>query len=531
MTSYSARVVVWVLAIICCLVGIFLTMTLTMEYLELKGYAPPVSSDAMDADAGLLDAICSATATASCEEVAKSKYAAWPFNNTDPKVIPIPVSLLGMFYFTAVLVWLGLVGSCSPSRWWAHLIPVAGTTIGVGISAFFEYVMWTDRALAHYCPLCVITHVLALLLLVFTLALWPAAPKAVKGHPVYEEDAWPAGHWPSLRILVATPIVALVAIWGEYEWAAPASAQLRSAAPSASATTKPFDEKALMATLTTQPAEALAKQIVELQKKLNTAEWGQSSYKKELSYYQKWQHALTAWEISPPVPIATENRPFRGAANAPHTLVVYSDFACPACKKFEEYIDKRLLPLSEQRGGLVRIVFKYWPICTECSPYASRNLHPAACKASLAAEAARIVGGDQAYWKMYDLLWQTQDRWKGWQRNRDFNALAREIGLDEQAFEQAMAGDQAMAQVKADLDEGANLGKNLPDVKPEAADFIKVNGTPVVFADNKRVWRVQLNDTLWYRIMTSPVRPATQPSPTAPGPATTNEPEVSAVGQ
>ena len=55
----------------------------------------------------------------------------------------MPVSLLGMFYFTAVLIWLWLVGSCSPSRWWAHLILVAGTAVGVGVSAFFEYIMWT----------------------------------------------------------------------------------------------------------------------------------------------------------------------------------------------------------------------------------------------------------------------------------------------------------------------------------------------------------------------------------------------------
>ena len=152
-----------------------------------------------------------------------------------------------------------------------------------------------------------------------------------------------------------------------------------------------------------------------------------------------------------------------------------------------------------------------------------------------AAEAAECAGRQQAFWKMYDLLWKTQDRWKGWQRNRDFNALAREIGLDEQAFERAMAGDQAMAQVKADLDEGANLGKNLPNIKPEAVDFIKVNGTPVIFADNRRVWRPHLNDALWYKIITTLVRPstipATQPFPAATGPATADEPEASPAGQ
>ena len=92
---------------------------------------------------------------------------------------------------------------------------------------------------------------------------------------------------------------------------------------------------------------------------------------------------------------------------------------------------------------------------------------------------------------MYDLLWEKQDEWK---KSQDFVKLAKEIGLDEQAFTKAMAGDEAMAQVKADIEEGANLGKNQPDIKPEDVEFIKVDSTPAIFVDNKRLWRPHQTD-------------------------------------
>ncbi|HPD29057.1 MAG TPA: vitamin K epoxide reductase family protein [Phycisphaerae bacterium] len=510
MRTGPIRTVVWLAAMASCVAGIWLSRELTFEYLKTHGFAPVAAATENDGETSWFDAICSATESASCEEVAQSPYSVWPFGSK-PGQFHVPVALLGMFYFTAVLAWLGLVGICSPSRWWAHLILVSGTAVGLGVSAFFEYVMWTR--LKYYCPLCVITHVLSLLLFVFALALWPresdeaaAAPPRASATPAVAWFAPSVTHWPTLRILVATPIVALVAIWGEYQWLSPTVAAERSVVEKEVSTTQPVDEKELLATLTTQPAEVLIQKVIDAHKKLTTAEAYQKHYQKQLDYYQtRWQHAYTAWEISPPVPISLEDRPFRGPVNAPHTLVVYSDFGCPGCKRFEDYTNTRLLPLSERYGGLIRMTFKYWPICTDCSPYASHNLHPAACKAALAAEAARIVGGDEAYWKMHDLLWDSQARWKGWKENRDFNVLAREIGLDEQAFEQAMAGDQAMARVKADLDEGANLGKNLPNIKPGDVDFIKVDSTPAIFVDNKRVWRPHATDALWLKIMTSRV--------------------------
>lgn len=488
--------------------------------------APVVAEDKADSEDWLIS-MCSATETASCEDVARSGYAVFPFH-AQADQFRVPVSLLGMFFFSAMLVWLVLIGSCSPSRWWVHLIFVAATFAGVGVSAFFEYIMWTK--LEHWCPLCVLTHVLSLLLLVFALLLWPRLPAVGRGiashgtaAPSVSRFAPVVADWPPMRMLLAVACVTLMILWGEFVGLAPDSLGRQLSGGSRGAASRPFDEKAMLASLTSQPADTLAQQIVELRKKLYNEESGTKYYKRQLELYEKHsEHLLLSWRLSPQVQIDTTNRPFRGSADAPHTMVIYSDFQCPSCKKFEDYVNEKLLPLSERSGGRIRVVFKHWPISTDCNPYATRNLHPAACRASLAAEAARMVGGDEAYWKMYDLLWQTQPRWKGWKENRDFNILAREIGLDERAFEQAMGGPQALALVKADIEEGASLGKGLPGIKPGDVDFIKVNSTPSVFVDNKRVWRLSTSEALWRVMFGIPIRTTGTPpaSPTRMSPAT-----------
>src|SRR5690606_24896957 len=118
-------------------------------------------------------------------------------------------------------------------------------------------------------------------------------------------------------------------------------------------------------------------------------------------------------------------------------------------------------------GGL-RVVFKMWPISTSCNPTAKTDLHPVACDASLAAQAAFMLGGNEAFWKMHDLLFETQSQWKRTTKQLesgvprpDFTSYAVQIGLNPDAFRKAMTSPEALAAVKADIEEGINLGKDL----------------------------------------------------------------------
>lgn len=95
------------------------------------------------------------------------------------------------------------------------------------------------------------------------------------------------------------------------------------------------------------------------------------------------------------IPLGLRGDPKLGSGSAPLTIVEFSDFQCPYCKRFhdlvmpslkKEYIDK----------GLVRFVHKDLPL-----PFHEH--------ARNAAEAARCSRDDSQYWKTYGALFANQD--------------------------------------------------------------------------------------------------------------------------
>ena len=86
--------------------------------------------------------------------------------------------------------------------------------------------------------------------------------------------------------------------------------------------------------------------------------------------------------------------PALGSANAPITIVEFSDFECPYCKRFHEQV---LAPLKEQyiSRGLVRFIHKDLPL-----PFHSQ--------AHLSARVARCSSTDAGYWETYQRLFDRQ---------------------------------------------------------------------------------------------------------------------------
>ncbi len=102
------------------------------------------------------------------------------------------------------------------------------------------------------------------------------------------------------------------------------------------------------------------------------------------------------------VEVTVGNSPTLGNKTASVTLVEFSDYQCPFCRKFwqdtysqlkKDYIDT----------GKVKIVFKDFPL----------DFHPGAIPYAEAARCAREVGGDAAYWKMHDKLFEEQNKLDG----------------------------------------------------------------------------------------------------------------------
>lgn len=144
----------------------------------------------------------------------------------------------------------------------------------------------------------------------------------------------------------------------------------------------------------------------------------------------------------PAKPIAREKlilttTPTKGAKDAPHSLVVFSDFQCPACKLYSSVLSE----LTDNHPKDLLIAYRYFPLET----------HPQSIPSAAAAAAA----GNQGYfWEMEKLLFANQERLN----DALYKELAATLGMDTEAFEEALADPAMKNLVIADRDYGVSLG-------------------------------------------------------------------------
>jgi protein-disulfide isomerase len=144
----------------------------------------------------------------------------------------------------------------------------------------------------------------------------------------------------------------------------------------------------------------------------------------------------------------------RGPANAPITIVEYSDFQCPFCARVNPTLER----VRETYGDKVRIVFKDFPL----------PIHPEAPKAS---EAAHCAGDQGKYWEMHDRLFANQQALQVPALKQHAVAL----GLNAETFDQCLDSGKHAARVAENLKAGEKLGI-------ASTPTLYVNGRPVVGA-------------------------------------------------
>jgi protein-disulfide isomerase len=153
-----------------------------------------------------------------------------------------------------------------------------------------------------------------------------------------------------------------------------------------------------------------------------------------------------------------KDAPSLGDAKAPVTLVEYSDFECPICRSLHDGL-RGMLP---KYAGKVRVVFKDFPI---------EQIHPWARTAALAGRCA-YQQSPQAFWKMYDLIYDNQEiisAANAWTKMADY---AEQSGLNAESFKACMAGPEAGAAIDASRANGQQL---------------EVISTPTVFVNGRRL--------------------------------------------
>jgi len=135
----------------------------------------------------------------------------------------------------------------------------------------------------------------------------------------------------------------------------------------------------------------------------------------------------------------------RGSAHAPVTMVVFSDFECPYCKRLKEMVDDEPLLKS---GTEVRLVFRHMPM----------SQHPWAQQAAEAAACAQFQSPD-VFWEFHDKLFEKQETITAINATRRVSELARTTpGLDAGRFEECMKRQMSFGAVVRDRELGNRLG-------------------------------------------------------------------------
>jgi protein-disulfide isomerase len=154
----------------------------------------------------------------------------------------------------------------------------------------------------------------------------------------------------------------------------------------------------------------------------------------------------------------TKDAPFTGDGKAPVvTVVEYSDFECPVCRSLHDVI-RGMLPNYPQ----VRLVFMDYPL---------EQIHPWARTAALAGRCA-YTQNPQAFWKMYDLIYDNQELIAAGNAYQKMTDYAGQTGLNLDTFKSCMAGPAAAAAVDASIANGRDL---------------EVQSTPTIFVNGRRI--------------------------------------------
>lgn len=146
-------------------------------------------------------------------------------------------------------------------------------------------------------------------------------------------------------------------------------------------------------------------------------------------------------------PVSADRDHIRGNADAPVTLIEYSDFECPFCKRFHPTV-KRLVDESK---GQVRWVYRHFPL---------DQLHSKARKEAAASECAAELGGNDAFWKFADRFYELTPSNNGTDVDTVLPRIARDIGLDPTKFAACLASGKHDKRVAEDQQNALATGGN-----------------------------------------------------------------------
>ncbi len=156
------------------------------------------------------------------------------------------------------------------------------------------------------------------------------------------------------------------------------------------------------------------------------------------------------------------NLPILGNKNAKVTIVEFTDFQCPFCKRF---FDETFVQLKSEYidNGKAKLSIRHFPLTA---------IHPNAFKAGEAAECANEQG---KFWEYHDELFKNQTKWESQpvdEAQKTFTSIAGNLGLNKGSFTSCLSSGKYKANVDKDLSDGQKA---------------QVSGTPTFYINGNQL--------------------------------------------
>ncbi|HCW32277.1 MAG: DSBA oxidoreductase [Candidatus Peregrinibacteria bacterium GW2011_GWE2_39_6] len=167
-------------------------------------------------------------------------------------------------------------------------------------------------------------------------------------------------------------------------------------------------------------------------------------------------------DLNQPVEVITasvDDDAILGDENAPITVIEFSDYQCPFCKRF---VDESFPQIEENyiKTGKVKLIFRDYPL-------------PFHANAKIAAVAVECAGNQDAYYVMHDALFAGSEEWSSLPDPSEiFQTYAMNIGLDAAQFSQCLSTQATASEVEQDLADAMSYG---------------VDGTPTFFINGQKL--------------------------------------------
>jgi len=143
--------------------------------------------------------------------------------------------------------------------------------------------------------------------------------------------------------------------------------------------------------------------------------------------------------------ISLQDQPTQGPANAPVTLVEYSDLACPVCVHLQEELETDIVP---KYGNKLRVVFKEFPLV---------SIHDWALTGAIAAQCTYQIDPSK-YVAFRSVVFKNQESLTAEHARDMLLHFGAEAGVDNMKLAACIDSRDSLSRVEANMREGEALG-------------------------------------------------------------------------